>query len=47
MIRRAEQYQPVVQLQAGTKVTLVFLEGARIDGRPRTPRQAQSTEGGK
>ena len=27
MIRRAEQYQPVVQLQAGTKVTLVFLEG--------------------
>ena len=33
MIRRAEQYQPVVQLQAGTKVTLVFLEGARIDGR--------------
>ena len=33
MIRRAEQYQPVVQLQASTKVTLVFLEGARIDGR--------------
>ena len=47
MIRRAEQYQPVVQLQAGTKVTLVFLEGARIDGRPRAPRQAQSTDGGK
>ena len=36
MIRRAEQYQPVVQLQAGTKVTLVFLEGARIDGRAPT-----------
>ncbi len=33
MIRRAEQYQPVIQLQAGTKVTLVFLEGARIDSR--------------
>ena len=33
MIRRAEQYQPVIQLTAGTKVTLVFLEGARIDGR--------------
>ena len=47
MIRRAEQYQPVVQLQAGTKVTLVFLEGARIDGRPAAPRQAQSTEKGK
>ncbi len=46
MIRRAEQYQPVVQLQAGTKVTLVFLEGARIDGRPGAPGQAQSTEGG-
>ena len=32
MIRRAEQYQPVIQLRAGARVTLVFLEGARIDG---------------
>ena len=47
MIRRAEQYQPVIQLQAGTKVTLVFLEGARIDGRPPKPAQAQSNETGK
>ncbi len=47
MIRRAEQYQPVVQLQAGTKVTLVFLEGARIDGRPRTTVQAQSAQEGQ
>ena len=47
MIRRAEQYQPVVQLQAGTKVTLVFLEGARIDGRPRTTGQAQSAQEGQ
>ena len=47
MIRRAEQYQPVVQLQAGTKVTLVFLEGARIDGRPAAPAQPQSSETGK
>ena len=47
MIRRAEQYQPVIQLQAGTKVTLVFLEGARIDGRPTTPPQAQSAQQGK
>ena len=39
MIRRAEQYQPVVQLQAGTKVTLVFLEGARMDGRAPVPTQ--------
>ena len=46
MIRRAEQYQPVIQLQAGTKVTLVFLEGARIDGRPAAPRQAQSVRKG-
>ncbi len=46
MIRRAEQYQPVIQLQAGTRVTLVFLEGARIDGRPVTP-QPQSAQGGK
>ncbi|MDE0705851.1 MAG: hypothetical protein OXH59_19235 [Rhodospirillaceae bacterium] len=44
MIRRAEQYQPVIQLQAGTKVTLVFLEGARIDGRAPQPQTAQ---GGK
>ena len=47
MIRRAEQYQPVVQLQAGTKVTLVFLEGARIDGRPRATGQTQSAQEGR
>ena len=41
MIRRAEQYQPVIQLRAGTRVTLVFLEGARIDGRA-----AKTTRGG-
>ena len=46
MIRRAEQYQPVIQLQAGTKVTLVFLEGARIDGRPATQVQPQSAQQG-
>ena len=44
MIRRAEQYQPVIQLQAGARVTLVFLEGARIDGRAVQP---QSGKGGK
>ena len=42
MIRRAEQYQPVIQLRAGTRVTLVFLEGARIDGRA-----VKSTQGGQ
>ena len=47
MIRRAEQYQPVVLLQAGTKVTLVFLEGARIDGRPRAAGQAQPAQEGQ
>ena len=46
MIRRAEQYQPVIQLQAGTKVTLVFLEGARIDGRVTAPRRPQSARKG-
>ncbi|MDE0150487.1 MAG: hypothetical protein OXM58_19175 [Rhodospirillaceae bacterium] len=46
MIRRAEQYQPVIQLQAGTKVTLVFLEGARIDGRPAAPAKPQSARKG-
>jgi len=44
MIRRAEQYQPVIQLQAGTKVTLVFLEGARIDGRAPKPQSSQGTK---
>ncbi len=34
LIRRAEQYQPVIQLRAGTPVTLVFIEGVRLDGRP-------------
>ena len=47
MIRRAEQYQPVVQLQAGTKVTLVFLEGARIDGRAAAPAQPQDPQQGR
>ena len=47
MIRRAEQYQPVIQLQAGTKVTLVFLEGARIDGRAAAVSQPQPAQQGK
>ena len=47
MIRRAEQYQPVVQLQAGTKVTLVFLEGARIDGRAPRPASTQTAQQGQ
>ena len=34
LIRRAEQYQPVIQLRAGTPVTVVFIEGARLGGRP-------------
>ena len=44
LIRRAEQYQPVIQLQAGTAVTVVFLEGARLDGRPEpnTPRRTNN-----
>ncbi len=45
MIRRAEQYQPVIQLQAGTKVTLVFLEGARLDGQVAV-KAANDTQGG-
>ena len=46
MIRRAEQYQPVIQLQAGTRVTLVFLEGARLDGQVAVT-AANDTKGGK
>ena len=39
LIRRAEQYQPVIQLQAGTAVTVVFLEGARLNGEPESKPQ--------
>ena len=39
LIRRAEQYQPVIQLRAGTRVTVVFIEGARLDGRPSVRRE--------
>ena len=46
MIRRAEQYQPVIQLRAGTRVTLVFLGGARLDGQVAVKSQARSNEGG-
>ena len=41
MIRRAEQYQPVIQLHAGTRVTVVFLEGTRLDGRRPAPPDSQ------
>ncbi len=43
MIRRAEQYQPVIQLHAGTRVTVVFLEGTRLDGRRPAPPESQET----
>ena len=46
MIRRAEQYQPVIQLRAGTRVTLVFLEGARLDGQVAVKSAAKSNRGG-
>ena len=44
MIRRAEQYQPVIQLRAGTRVSVVFLEGARLDGltEPKRPNREKS-----
>ena len=42
LIRRAEQYQPVIQLRAGTRVTVVFIEGARLDGRV----EAATAQGG-
>ena len=46
MIRRAEQNQPVIQLRAGTRVTLVFLEGARLDGQVAVKSEAKSNQGG-
>ena len=46
MIRRAEQYQPVIQLRAGTRVTLVFLEGARLDGQVAVKSAGKSNQGG-
>ena len=44
MIRRAEQYQPVIQLRAGTRISVVFLEGARLDGltKPKRPNREKS-----
>ena len=42
LIRRAEQYQPVIQLRAGTRVTVVFIEGARLDGRPGVRREKKN-----
>ena len=47
LIRRAEQYQPVIQLQAGTRVTVVFIEGAWLDGRTektRVPAKGKSND---
>ena len=41
LIRRAEQYQPVIQLQTGTRVTVVFIEGAWLDGRKDRKRGGQ------
>ncbi len=41
LIRRAEQYQPVIQLQAGTPVTVVFIEGARLDGQTDDPKETR------
>ena len=32
MLKRAEQYQPVIMLPAGTEAELVFLEGVYLDG---------------
>ena len=47
LIRRAEQYQPVIQLQTGTPVTVVFIEGARIDGREDEQRGSNRKRAGK
>ena len=46
LIRRAEQYQPVIQLQTGTRVTVVFMEGARIDGRGDVPGRNNNRKAG-
>ena len=45
LIRRAEQYQPVIQLQTGTRVTVVFIEGARIDGREEKKKKQATSRG--
>ncbi len=42
LIRRAEQYQPVIQLTAGTRVTVVFLEGADLAGAGMKSQETQS-----
>ncbi len=47
LIRRAEQYQPVIQLQTGTPVTVVFIEGAQIDGRGDEPKASNHRRAGE
>ena len=47
LIRRAEQYQPVIQLQTGTRVTVVFIEGARIDGQEDFQEKTNNRKGNK
>ena len=44
LIRRAEQYQPVIQLQTGTRVTVVFIEGARIAERRQEEQQPREEQ---
>ncbi len=43
-IRRAEQYQPVVSLKAGTQVAVVFQKGAWLDGRSKSKTTNQETK---
>ena len=43
LLKRAEQYQPVVVMQAGTQVELVFIEGVYIDGKNRNKKSGQTT----
>jgi conjugal transfer pilus assembly protein TraB len=43
-IKRAEQYHPVIELNAGTRVDVVFLKGFQLRHQPKKPTQSESSQ---
>ncbi len=46
LIKRAEQYQPVITMSAGIEVELVFNDGVYIDGKKRSSKKAEVKKNG-
>jgi hypothetical protein len=44
LIKRAEQYQPVISIPSGIEVEVVFLDGFYLDGRPKETPQNNTNE---